>query len=492
MPRCLYDKQADIITSCYLHGFGDASKNAYCAMIFLVCETTTGIFSKLICAKTRVAPLKELTIPRLELMSFCILSRLMNTVYEALSPQMRIDGCRYWLDSKSALYWINNQGLWKQFIQHRVNDILQLTKKENWDHCAGICNPDDLGSRGVSAKVLQTSRIWWEGPHWLVMGEQYWPTELLLMDSQEIRDKKKKESVVLPVAANSEVGIQNIIDVKRYSTVHKLYRITLYVVCFIRNLRSPKRERKIDILTATEIHEAESYWIRDVQKSMEQTGKFKQLTLYLIVVKRDGIMICKRRLGNSGLEIGTKFPPIFLPREHRFTDLIIEDCHRRVGHLGLKATLVDVRMKFWIPKGRQYVESVLRKCSTCIRAQGKPYSNPIEAPLPGFRVEDVPPFTNVGIDFAGPLFHKGPNGNMRKCYIVIYICCTSRALHLDLVNDLSGPVFLRSLRRLAARRGTPTLINTDNAKTFKFAAKFLDSLSKDPSISSFLQERRIT
>ena len=60
-------------------------------------------------------------------------------------------------------------------------------------HCAGICDPADLGPRGVSAKVLQTSR--WEGPHWLVMGEQYWPTELLLMDSQEIRDEKKKESV---------------------------------------------------------------------------------------------------------------------------------------------------------------------------------------------------------------------------------------------------------------------------------------------------------
>ena len=124
LPRCLYDKQADKITSCYLHGFGDASKNAYCAMIFLVCEINTGIFSKLICAKTRVAPLKELTISRLELMSACILSRLMNTVYEALSPQMKIDGCRYWLDSKTALYWINNQGLWKQFVQHRVNDIL--------------------------------------------------------------------------------------------------------------------------------------------------------------------------------------------------------------------------------------------------------------------------------------------------------------------------------------------------------------------------------
>ena len=130
LPRCLYDKQADTITSCSLHGFGDASKNAYCAMIYLVCTTETSIFSKLICTKTRVAPLKELSIPRLELMSACILSKLMATVYKALSTQVKIDECRYWLDSKTALYWINNQGLWKQFVQHRVNEILQLSKRK--------------------------------------------------------------------------------------------------------------------------------------------------------------------------------------------------------------------------------------------------------------------------------------------------------------------------------------------------------------------------
>ena len=490
LPRCLYDKQADTITSCSLHGFGDASKNAYCAMIYLVCTTETSIFSKLICTKTRVAPLKELSIPRLELMSACILSKLMATVYKALSTQVKIDECRYWLDSKTALYWINNQGLWKQFVQHRVNEILQLSKKENWGHCAGICNPADIGSRGVSASMLVSSRLWWEGPHWLVMGEQHWPTELTLSDSQEIGDERKKETTVLPVAIEPEIGIGKVIDLERYSTIHKLYRVTSYVIRFVRNLRLSIEERQTNCLTTTEILEAESFWIKDVQRSMRQTDKFRLLSLQLGVVEENGIMICKGRLGNSDLEIGTKFP-MLLPREDRFTDLIIEDCHNRVGHLGLKATLAEVRTKFWVPRGRQYVKRVLNKCRTCIRLQGRPYGNPIEAPLPDFRVKDVPAFTNVGVDFAGPLYYKEQNGDLKKCYIVIYTCCTSRALHLDLVNDLSGPVFLRSLRRLTARRGTPSLINSDNAKTFKFAAKFLDSLSKDPSVFSFLQEKRI-
>ena len=94
---------------------------------------------------------------------------------------------------------------------------------------------------------------------------------------------------------------------------------------------------------------------------------------------------------------------MLLPREDRFTDLIIEDCHNRVGHQGLKATLAEVSTKFWVPRGRLYVKRVLNKCRTCIRLQGRPYGNPIKAPLPDFRVKDVPAFINVGVDFAGPL-----------------------------------------------------------------------------------------
>lgn len=140
-------------------------------MVYLVYETEEGMHSRLICAKTRVAPLQESSIPRLELMSARILSTLMQTVYNALTPQVKIDGCKYWLDSKTALFWINNQGEWRQFVQHRVNEMLKITRKEDWGHCVGVCNAADLGSRVVSASVLKESRLWWEGPHWLSMGE---------------------------------------------------------------------------------------------------------------------------------------------------------------------------------------------------------------------------------------------------------------------------------------------------------------------------------
>ena len=108
LPRCLHKVNPSRVKHCSLHGFADASKKAYCAVVYVVNETEEGIFSSLVCAKTRVVPRKELTIPRLELMSARILTSLMTAVHKALQPQVKIDSCRYWLDSKTALYWINN------------------------------------------------------------------------------------------------------------------------------------------------------------------------------------------------------------------------------------------------------------------------------------------------------------------------------------------------------------------------------------------------
>ncbi|XP_065060575.1 uncharacterized protein LOC135687848 [Rhopilema esculentum] len=488
LPRCLYEKSTDKINKCYLHGFADASKKAYCAMIYLVYETDTGMHSGLICAKTRVAPLKELSIPRLELMSGRILSTLMETVYNALSPQIKIDGCRYWLDSKTALYWINNQGEWRQFVQHRVNEILKISKKEDWGHCIGVCNPADLGSRRVSATILRDSRLWWEGPHWLSMGKEYWPKSFTLEDSPEIMEEKRKTVNVTAVIEQNKLSVTEIIEVDKFSSLKRLLRIR-----FVTNLRSAREGKilKLGELDSEEVSRAERIWIKGSQIDLKKQPGYNEIALKLGLFEEDGILKCKGRLENSDLALETKFP-IILPNNNWFTRLVIEDCHERVMHEGLKATLTEYRSSFWTTKGRQYVKKILRDCRKCKKVQGKSYGVPSVAPLPEFRVKEVPPFTYIGIDFAGPLFYKSKIGKMEKCYIALYTCATSRAIHLDLVEDMSGPTFIRSLRRFTSRRGTPSLINSDNAKTFKFTNKFLDKLGNSREVSSYLVEKKIT
>ena len=130
LNRCVYSKLSGEIQSCELHGFGDASEKAYCAVVYFVCRTSTGVHVQLLTAKTRVAPLKALSIPRLELMSALMLAKLVDSVKKALASQVENLETRYWLDSITALYWIQNQGEWKQFVRHRVNQILSLTNKE--------------------------------------------------------------------------------------------------------------------------------------------------------------------------------------------------------------------------------------------------------------------------------------------------------------------------------------------------------------------------
>ena len=117
------------------------------------------------------------------------------------------------------------------------------------------------------------------------------------------------------------------------------------------------------------------------------------------------------------------------------------------------------------------VKRILGRCVTCKRLEGKAYSVAQTADLPGFRVREAAPFSNVGIDFAGPLFVKCCAKCPSKVYIALFSCCVTRAIHLELVGDLSANTFLCCLRRFSARRGMSSLIVSDNAKPFKAAER---------------------
>ena len=126
------------------------------------------------------------------------------------------------------------------------------------------------------------------------------------------------------------------------------------------------------------------------------------------------------------------------------------------------------------------MKRVISKCTVCKKLEGKVFSAPPGTYLPSFRVKEATPFSTVGVDFAGPLFIRKEGKQMGKVYIVLYTCSVTRVVHLDLVEDMSAPVFLRSFRKFVARRGTPALVVSDNAKTLKASAKFLRELYSDP------------
>ncbi len=150
-------------------------------------------------------------------------------------------------------------------------------------------------------------------------------------------------------------------------------------------------------------------------------------------------------------------------------------------------TLTDVRGRYWIVKGRSFVRAVIHGCVICKRHEGAPYDSPPAPPLPDFRVREDPAFTYTGVDFAGTLFVRSETSHSSdKTWICLFTCLVTRAVHLDVVPDLSTETFIRCLKRFTARRGLPHLFLSDNGKTFKAAARFLSVVFKDETVQEYL------
>ena len=128
------------------------------------------------------------------------------------------------------------------------------------------------------------------------------------------------------------------------------------------------------------------------------------------------------------------------------------------------STICHLRQKYWIPTIRQCVKSQLRKCTTCRMVNSKPYIAPDPPPLPTYRLENSPPFTVTGIDFSGVLYVREKIGIESKAYVCLFTCASTRAIHLELVHDLTEESFMQAFRRFVSRRSLPQLIISDNGK----------------------------
>ena len=448
--------------SATLHGFGDASKGAY----YLYIETEDGYRTSLVASKSRVTPSSPMSIPRLKLLAALILARLISSIQEALVKVLNLKEIFCWTDSITVFYWIQSNKEFKQFVQNRIEEIHKLTDVKSWRHCPGVENPTDVGSRGCLASELVDDSLWWEGPAWLKDPPKNYPNSEVSKEEELTEEGRKEfkakewnpENVTTMVnqtrKPDNPIKLTEVIHCEWFSDATKLFRVTALSLKFIKNLKSVKngkresRSKQIT-LTAEEINQAKTLWICEVQRPLDKKKNFENLKQQLGLFRDDNrILKCKGRLGNAPLSVNMRYPAL-LPRRHHLTRLIVEACHRKTYHGGVKETLVEVRGNVWIPKGRQYVKMVLHQCVVCKKRERLPYRPPPTADLPESRVSGSPAFTYVGVDFAGPVYVKSTN-SMKKAYICLFTCATSRALHLELTPDLSTEAFIRCLRRFIA------------------------------------------
>ena len=281
---------------------------------------------------------------------------------------------------------------------------------------------------------------------------------------------------LLQVSIDESHTIGNVMSCEDYSDLRKLLRVTAYVkrACErFKNHTTPSTP-----LTPCDIAHAEVLWVKHVQKDLVQSKKFVTLRWQLSLFLDDKqIWRCRGRLENADIPYAAKYP-ILLPREHPLTTLVVQEAHVRVYHGGVKATLTDVRQRFWIVKGRSLTRCILHRCVTCRRHQGAAYRGPPPPPLPRFRVKEGHAFTYTGVDFAGPLVIKGS----KKIWICLFTCLVTRAVHIDVVPDQNTSTFIRCLKRFASRRGLPHKFLSDNGKTFKATKRYIATIFKDDAI----------
>ena len=199
-------------------------------------------------------------------------------------------------------------------------------------------------------------------------------------------------------------------------------------------------------------------------------------------------------MNNSDLPLNSR-NPILLPAKHEFVRLIIRDVHESVKHSGIRDTLTTIRERFWILRGREAVKQVIKKCVICLRIDGTSYKSQPPTDLPHERVSEDPPFTHVGLDFAGPLIVGNGNPNeteSSKVYICLFTCASTRAVHLELSKSLNVPDFLLAFRRFASRRGLPATLKSDNAKTFKSSNKEILKIVRSNEVLRYLANQRIS
>ena len=501
LPRTYFAGNLRDIKSCYLCGFCDASTKAYAAVVYLVVETWDDCSVSFVTAKTRVAPLRQQTIPRLELLSALLLSRLITTVTESLKPVLPLTSPRCYTDSQVALYWI--QGInkeWKPFIQNRVKEIRGQVSVIHWKHCSGNTNPADIPSRGLTSLELSVSQLWRKGPEWLKGGisDSDEDENSFLMPEECAKELKAQmvSSAHNMVVSEPPTGIGDCMNCEDYGSMIRLCRTTAYLLRAVEIFKSmrestPSRDRQTE-LTAMELIEAEKLWITQAQTSLIMDRNFeiwkKQLGLYLDEI---GLWRCRGRLGNAEIPYDTKHP-ILLPKDNSVTCLIVREAHERVQHNGVKETLTEVRARFWIIKGRSLVRSIVYHCVTCKRFEGAACRAPPPPPLPTFRVNKEPPFSFTGVDFAGPFYvQRVESATSAKVWLCLFTCCVTRAVHLEIVPDLSTGTFIRCLKRFAARRGLPRKFISDNGQTFKAAAKVLTALLRDKDLLEYLSSTSI-
>ncbi|XP_059062792.1 uncharacterized protein LOC131855534 [Achroia grisella] len=462
---CINNNFVDI----QLHTFCDASTKAYAAVSYWrLIRSDCCVQVSFVGSKSRVSPLRPISIPRLELQGAVIAARLANIIetdHKDFKPAKRY----FWTDSSTVLQWIRSDPRnYKPFVAHRLGEIDELTKNCEWRHVPSDANVADVATRD-DASPLSYSDPWFQGPAFLRRPESEWPKDRKFSKtSQDVTCEERSINVVM---YSSELSLPSEDNISNWIT---LVRATARVLLFINKCRRKNIQFDVSLMKRAEIllikkcqQDSFSVEISCLQqnKPIMRNSRLLKLSPYL---DETGVLRVGGRIDRvAGVELSTLRPAI-LDGGHRITRLLVYHHHKEAMHGSNELVVNQLRQQYWILKLRPTVRTVSTQCLTCRSRRAAPQPQRM-ADLPAARLQhNRRPFSYTGVDFFGPI-EVTVCRRRQKRYCMLFTCLTVRAIHMELTEDLSSDSAIMALRRMGARRGLPLVIYSDNGTNLRGA-----------------------
>ncbi|XP_025191834.1 uncharacterized protein LOC112592072 [Melanaphis sacchari] len=468
---------------CYLLGFCDASQRGYAAVVYLrVADVPMKESVFLVGTKTKLVSTKSMTIPRLELNAALLLAWWLNRIRNVLTAQLNIVDIRAWSDSMIVLSWLKAPyESVKNYVSNRVHQIHSLLPDCQWQHIESVNNPADCASRDVMPAVLSQLDLYWRGPHIAYDDPAAWDEShpsLPLCDLPELQ----------PVFCAALVADVPNEWFTRFSNYDHMLRVVAYMRRFIAFCRrkiirnnGPAYLRKCDLDGGAKILIIESQRVHFSALLCELSDgtrvSSKPLARLSPFIDPDGVIRVGGRIRYSLITYDCKHP-VLLAKNSHFALLLCRRWHVLTCHAGPRVLTALISRKFWIVLLRSILHRIITNCNICVRLDARPLQ-PLMVDLPRARVCPQRPFACVGMDYAGPLQMRElqlQKSRIYKIYISVFVCFSTKAIHQEVVSDLSTDAFLAAFDRFVARRGLPSDIYSDCSTNFVGADRQLQSL----------------
>lgn len=489
-----------------LVGFCDASLKAYGAVIYVrvLCGETWR--STLLFSKTKVAPIRtQLSVPRLELCGAYLLTKLFVKVLEIY--KVPLENCYAFTDSTVVLSWLKEHPrVWKSFVGNRTTAILSHLPYERWHYVRTNLNPADVITKGIAPNKLQGFKLWWSGPPFIAHPNMQ---KFFVTPQASKCNKERKVQFVAMITNGTDSKEFQWELINKFSSFYKLVRVVAWMTRPLQNVR--RRMQSLATicgpLTASEIDDAFQTLVKFEQErtfSKEvltlassrfvQQGSIAKLSPFL---DDAGVMRVGGRLQNAPLDFISKHPMI-LHKSSPLTTLLVRQFHKRYHHAGPQLLECLLRYKYWIVGAYDAIINVTQNCVRCQRQASQGLRQQMGS-LPVERFFIGKPFSITGIDYAGPLqlaTKRGRGAKHFKGYIAVFVCMSTRALHLELVTDLTGSAVIAAMRRFLSRRGAIHKIMSDNGTNFLAASKEIKRLftlsQKSSEVQNYMSTEGIT